>query len=99
MNSPPALRLRRDRQPPLVGNVLALAVFGGLAATILAGGLMPGPTDTPATPSRRSTVAEEHAMTEDFWARALRKERRTADAQNDDDVPELGDDETDDTTG
>jgi hypothetical protein len=29
-------------------------------------------------------------MPEDFWARALRKERLTIDDQNNDDVPELG---------
>jgi hypothetical protein len=40
----PALRLRRDRQPRLIGNVLALAIFGVIGLTVLARGLMPGPT-------------------------------------------------------
>ncbi len=49
MNYTPALRLRRDRQP-LIGSVLAIAVFGVIAMTVLARGLMPGPTDVPQAP-------------------------------------------------
>lgn len=44
MSYTPALRLRRDRQPRLIGNVLALAIFGVIGLTVLARGLMPGPT-------------------------------------------------------
>lgn len=50
MNHPPALRLRRDRQPRLIGNVLAIAIFATIAATVLARGVMPGPTDLPQAP-------------------------------------------------
>jgi len=46
----PALRFRRDRQPRLIGNVLALAIFGVIGLTVLARGLMPGPTDTHQAP-------------------------------------------------
>lgn len=50
MSYTPALRLRRDRQPRLIGNVLALAIFGVIGLTVLARGLMPGPTSTPQAP-------------------------------------------------
>lgn len=49
MNRPPALRLRRDWQP-LIGNVLALVIFGVIGLTVLARGLMPGPTTAPQAP-------------------------------------------------
>lgn len=44
MSTTPDLRLRRDRQPRIIGNVIALAVFGLIGATVLARGLMPGIT-------------------------------------------------------
>lgn len=44
MSYAPALRLRRDRQPRLIGNVLALALGATVAVTVLARGFMPGPT-------------------------------------------------------
>lgn len=50
MSYTPALRLRRDRQPRIVGNVLAIAIGAMVAATVLARGFMPGPTDTPQAP-------------------------------------------------
>lgn len=50
MSYTPALRLRRDRQPRLIGNVLALAIFGAVAVTVLARGFMPGPTGIPQAP-------------------------------------------------
>lgn len=50
MSTTPALRLRRDRQPRIIGNVLAIAIGVVVAATVLARGLMPGPTDTPQAP-------------------------------------------------
>jgi hypothetical protein len=46
----PALRIRRDRQPRLIGNVLSIAIFGVLAVTLLARGLMPGPSAVPQAP-------------------------------------------------
>jgi hypothetical protein len=45
----PALRLRRERQP-LVGDILALAIFGIVGLAVLAWGVMPGPSDTPQAP-------------------------------------------------
>lgn len=50
MSYTPALRLRRDRQPRLIGNVLALAIFGVIGLTVLARGLMPGPSPAPQAP-------------------------------------------------
>jgi hypothetical protein len=50
VSTTPALRLRRDRQPRIIGNVLAIAVFGVIATTVLARGLMPGPTEAPQAP-------------------------------------------------
>lgn len=50
MSYTPALRLRRDRQPRLIGNVLAIAIGAVIAATVLARGLMPGPVHTPQAP-------------------------------------------------
>lgn len=50
MNHPPALRLRRERQPRLIGNVLAIAIFGVIAMTVLARGVMPGPIRVPQAP-------------------------------------------------
>lgn len=50
MSYTPALRLRRDRQPRLIGNVLAIAIGAVVAVTVLARGFMPGPTDTPQAP-------------------------------------------------
>jgi hypothetical protein len=50
VSTTPALRLRRDRQPHIVGNVLAIAIGAVVAVTVLARGLMPGLTDTPQAP-------------------------------------------------
>lgn len=50
MSYTPALRLRRDRQPRIIGNVLAIAIGAMVAVTVLARGLMPGPTATPQAP-------------------------------------------------
>lgn len=50
MSYTPALRLRRDRQPRMIGNVLALAIFGVIGVTVLARGVMPGPSTHPQAP-------------------------------------------------
>jgi len=59
----PALRLRRDRQPRIVGNVLAIAIGAVVAATILARGLMPGPTAHPQAPGVDIVKAEPACTT------------------------------------
>lgn len=50
MSYTPALRFRRDRQPRLIGNVLALAIFGVIGLTVIARGVMPGPSAVPQAP-------------------------------------------------
>lgn len=50
MSYAPDLRLRRNRQPRLIGSVLAIAIGAVVAVTVLARGVMPGPTDTHQAP-------------------------------------------------
>lgn len=63
MSYTPALRLRRDRQPRIIGNVLALAIGATVAVTVLARGFMPGPTDTPQAPGVDIVKAEPACTT------------------------------------
>lgn len=44
-------------------------------------------------PCPAAALPKELTMAEDFWARALRREARSIDLHNNDDVPELGADE------
>ena len=50
MSYAPDLRLRRNRQPRIIGSVLAIAIGATVAMTVIARGVMPGPTDTHQAP-------------------------------------------------